>query len=149
MSSTDLNIFTNADSVKMIDRIKTVLSHADFFDCLVGYFRITGFYLLKQELEKVKEIRLLVGLGVDPITKEAVQLTLFDQNAFKIQPILRKQIKEEFETSEDSLEVENGINTFIEWIKNGKIKIRICADKNVHAKVYIIRNDETVKDLHI
>ena len=34
MSSTDLNIFTNADSVKMIDRIKTVLSHADFFDCL-------------------------------------------------------------------------------------------------------------------
>lgn len=147
MSSTDLNIFTNADSVKMIDRMKTVLSHADFFDCLVGYFRITGFYLLKQELEKVKEIRLLVGLGVDPITKEAVQLTLFDQNAFKIQPILRKQIKEEFETSEDSLEVENGINTFIEWIKNGKIKIRICADKNVHAKVYIVRNDETVKDL--
>ena len=147
MSTTDLNIFTNADSVKMVDRMKTVLSHAEFFDCLVGYFRITGFYLLKQELEKVKEIRFLVGLGVDPETKEAVQLTLFDQNAFKIQPILRKQIKEEFESSEDSIDVENGINTFIEWIKSGKIKIKICADRNVHAKVYIVRNDDTVKAL--
>ena len=147
MPSTDLNIFTNADSVKMVDRMKTVLSHAEFFDCLVGYFRITGFYLLKQELEKVKEIRFLVGLGIDTQTKEAINLTLFDQNAFKIQPILRKQIKEEFENSEDSLVVENGINTFIEWIKSGKIKIKICADKNVHAKVYIVRNDETVSAL--
>lgn len=147
MPSTDLNIFTNADSVKMVDRMKTVLSHAEFFDCLVGYFRITGFYLLKQELEKVKEIRFLVGLGIDTQTKESINLTLFDQNAFKIQPILRKQIKEEFENSEDSLVVENGINTFIEWIKSGKIKIKICADKNVHAKVYIVRNDETVSAL--
>ena len=146
-NTTDLNIFTNSDSVKMVDRMKTVLSHAEFFDCLVGYFRITGFYLLKEELEKVKEIRFLVGLGTDSETSNAITLTLFDQNAFKVKQILQKQIREEFENSEDSLKVENGINTFIEWIKSGKVRIKMCADKNVHAKVYIVRNNAEVSAL--
>lgn len=147
MPTSDLRIFTNSDSVKMVDRMKDVLKHADFFDCLVGYFRITGFYLLKEQLEKVKEIRFLVGLGIDPETKNAVTLTLFDQNAFKVKPILKKQIKDEFEHSEDSIDVENGINTFIDWIKKGKVKIKICTEQNVHAKVYIVRNNESVRDL--
>jgi len=147
MPSTDLNIFTNADSVKMIDRMKTVLNHAEFFDCLVGYFRITGFYLLKEELEKVKEIRFLIGLGLDSETSKAVTLSIFDLNAFKVKPILQKEIREEFENSEDSLKIENGINTFIQWIKSGKVKIKVCADKNVHAKVYIVRNKPEVASL--
>ena len=146
-NTTDLNIFTNSDSIKMVDRMRTILSHAEYFDCLVGYFRITGFYLLKENLEKVKEIRFLVGLGTDSETSNAITLTLFDQNAFKIKPILQKQIREEFENSEDSLKIENGINTFIEWIKNGKIKIKMCADKNVHAKVYIVRNNAEISAL--
>lgn len=145
-NSTDLSIFTNVDSVKMIDRMKTVLNKAEFFDCLVGYFRITGFYLLKEQLEKVKEIRFLVGLGLDSETSQALVLSLFDLNAFKIRPILQKQIKDEFEESEDSIDVENGINTFIKWVNSGKIKVRVCADKNVHAKVYIIRNDESIRE---
>ncbi len=146
-NTTDLNIFTNSDSIKMVDRMRTILSHAEYFDCLVGYFRITGFYLLKENLEKVKEIRFLVGLGTDSETSNSITLTLFDQNAFKIKPILQKQIREEFENSEDSLKIENGINTFIEWIKNGKIKIKMCADKNVHAKVYIVRNNAEISAL--
>lgn len=144
MPNTDLSIFTNVDTVKMIDRMKIVLNKAEYFDCLVGYFRITGFYLLKEQLEKVKEIRFLVGLGLDSETSQAIALSIFDQNAFKIRPKLQQQIKEEFEESEDSIDVENGINTFIQWLNSGKIKVRVCADKNVHAKVYIIRNDETI-----
>lgn len=146
-NTTDLNIFTNTDSVKMLDRMKTILTYAETFDCLVGYFRITGFYLLKEKLEQVKEIRFLVGLGVDSETSSSNVLSIFDQNAFKIKPKLQKQIREEFENSEDSIDVENGINTFIEWIKNGKIKIRMCADKNVHAKVYIVRNKQDIASL--
>jgi len=146
-NSTDLNIFTNSDSIKMVDRMKTILSHAEYFDCLVGYFRITGFYLLKEELNKVKEIRFLIGLGLDTETSNAITLSLFDQNAFKVKPILQKQIREEFEKSEDSLETENGINTYIEWLKSGKIKVRVCADKNVHAKVYIVRNNSDISEL--
>lgn len=34
-NTTDLNIFTNTDSVKMLDRMKTILTYAETFDCLV------------------------------------------------------------------------------------------------------------------
>ncbi len=146
MSTSDKRIFTNQDDTKMIDRMKVVMSHAEFFDCLVGYFKITGFYLLKDQLANVKKIRFLVGLGADNPTVKARLLTIYDLNEYKVRPHLQKSIRAEFEGSEDNIDVENGINSFIEWIKSGKIEIRLCADQNVHAKVYIIRNDDVLRD---
>lgn len=144
MPNTDISIFTNQDNVKMVDRLKDVLLNAKFFDCLVGYFRITGFYLLKERLENVSEIRFLFGLNTDNLTINAFRQTIWDSNTYKITATLKDRIREEFNNSVDSIDVENGINTFIEWIKQGKIKIRVCSDKNVHAKVYIIRNNDQV-----
>ena len=142
MSTSDKRIFTNQDSVKMIDRMKVVMNNAKFFDCLVGYFRITGFYLLKEELKNVEKIRFLVGLGTDSETSKARILSIYDLNEYKARPHLKDSIRREFEECEDSIDVENGISTFIEWMKSGKIEIRLCADRNVHAKVYIIRNND-------
>lgn len=61
----DLSIFTskNENGIKLSDRLNTVLTNSKYFDVLVGYFRITGFYLLKNQLEDVEEIRILIGLG--------------------------------------------------------------------------------------
>lgn len=43
----DLSIFTskNENGIKLSDRLNTVLTNSKYFDVLVGYFRITGFYL--------------------------------------------------------------------------------------------------------
>ena len=53
----DISIFTNKNEngIKLSDRLNTVLTNSNYFDILVGYFRITGFYLLKEKLEDVKE----------------------------------------------------------------------------------------------
>lgn len=44
----DISIFTNKNEngIKLSDRLNTVLTNSNYFDILVGYFRITGFYLL-------------------------------------------------------------------------------------------------------
>ncbi|HPX32846.1 MAG TPA: helicase-related protein [Erysipelotrichaceae bacterium] len=141
----DLSIFTNKNEngIKLSDRLNSVLTNSKYFDVLSGYFRITGFYLLSQKLETVEEIRILIGLGTDEKTIKAVNIfEISGSNAvFKIKEI----VKEEFSlTTDDSVEMENGVIKFCEWISSGKLKVRLCYDQNVHAKVYIIRKDPDI-----
>ena len=51
VTNNDLSIFTNKNEngIKLSDRLNTVLTNSKYFDVLVGYFRITGFYLLKEQ----------------------------------------------------------------------------------------------------
>lgn len=144
----DLSIFTNKNEngIKLADRLNTVLTNSKYFDVLVGYFRITGFYLLKENLEDIEEIRILIGLGADIETVKAVDI--FELSGSNAVLKLKEVVREEFnKTSDDNLDMENGIIKFCEWIKSGKLKIRMCYEHNVHAKLYIIRkNPEIVPD---
>ena len=45
------------------------------------------------------------------------------------------------EESEDNVDVELGVQKFIEFIKSGKLEIRAYPSGDIHAKVYIIRKD--------
>ena len=109
--NTDLSVFTNRNEngIKLTDRLNSVLSNSKYFDVLVGYFRLTGFYLLQEKLEDVDEIRILVGLGTDKKT-----LTLFSGAEAVIE--MKEKVKDEFnKTDDDSIEMENGILKLIEW----------------------------------
>lgn len=144
----DLSIFTNKNEngIKLADRLNTVLTNSKYFDVLVGYFRITGFYLLKEQLKDVEKIRILIGLGTDLETVKAVDI--FELSGANAVRKVQEVVKEEFNsTTNDNLEMENGIITFCEWIKSGKLEIRMCFEQNVHAKLYIVRkNPEVVPD---
>ena len=148
MVNNDLSIFTNKNEngIKLSDRLNTVLTNSKYFDVLVGYFRITGFYLLQQRLEDVEEIRILIGLGTDIETVHAVDV--FELSGANAVLKVKEIVKEEFNnTSDDNLEMENGVIKFCEWINSGKLKIRMCYEQNVHAKLYIVRkNPEIVPD---
>ena len=136
----DLSIFTNKNEngIKLADRLNTVLSNSKYFDVLVGYFRITGFYLLQNKLEDVEEIRILIGLGADIETVRAVDI--FELSGSNAVLKIKEVVKEEFnQTDDDNLDMENGVSKFCEWINSGKLKIRMCYEQNVHAKLYIVR----------
>ena len=47
-------------------------------------------------------------------------------------------ILDELEHSEDSVDVEEGVTKFVEWLKSGKLEIRSYPDERIHAKVYIM-----------
>src|SRR5665811_1564576 len=64
--SSDLAFLTNESGNSLRDRFSDILkTDARFFDCLVGYFFISGFYKLYPALENVEKVRILIGLQTD------------------------------------------------------------------------------------
>lgn len=155
MTRTDLKFFTNEPERDLYSRFAAVLkSNTQFFDVLVGYFRTSGFFKLYPSLEDVEKIRILVGLNVDRFT-----LNILDraENNVRYTTITRKEgheifeqsIEDEFERSTTTSEVEKGVRVFIDWLKLGKLEMRLYTEAPIHAKVYIMRKDpEKVPDMY-
>jgi hypothetical protein len=72
--SSDLTFLTNEAGMTLRDCFGVLLAQdTRFFDCLVGYFFISGFYKLYPVLEKVEKIRILVGLQTDQTASYAYE----------------------------------------------------------------------------
>lgn len=140
----DLTFFTNEGHNTLLDRLKTILKTVGFFDILVGYFRISGFHQLYESFEHIEKIRILVGLNIDKKTFQIIETSKipgkldFESHA-RTKEIIGRQLINEIENSDDTLEVEKGVLKFIEWLKSGKIEIKAHPTQNLHAKVYISR----------
>ncbi len=152
---TDLKFFTNEPERDLYSRFAAILkSNTQFFDVLVGYFRTSGFFKLYPSMENVEKIRILVGLNVDKFTvkiidkaQETVKYSTFTQK--EGQEILKENIETEFDNSATSSEVEKGVRVFIDWLKTGKLEMRMYTESPIHAKVYIMRKDpEKVPDMY-
>lgn len=153
MINTDLKFFTNEPERDLYSRFAAILkSNTQFFDVLVGYFRSSGFFKIYESLRPVEKIRILVGLNVDNYTvkiidraKEEIQLAAVSPYAGE--NIISGEIEKEFEESASSIEIEKGVRVFIDWLKSGKLEMRLYAKAPIHAKVYIMRKDpEKVPD---
>lgn len=150
--SSDLTFITNEAGQSLRDRFAVLLGKdTRFFDCLVGYFFISGFYRLYPALENVEKIRILVGLKTDrkvydllQQVKEQGKLALQSHALSKEQ--VTKDVLSELEKSSDSLEIETGVHKFVEWIRSGKLEIRNYPTENLHAKVYIMTFAEGDRD---
>jgi len=141
---TDLTFFTNEPGNTLLDRFKAVLKTVEFFDVLVGYFRVSGFHQLYDSFEKIEKIRILVGLNIDKKTFQIIEASkpegiLDFETHTRTKEIIGKQVISEVEKSEDTQEVEQGIQKFIEYLKSGKIEMKAHPGHNLHAKVYISR----------
>ena len=79
---TDTTFFTNEPGYALLDRFKKTLEHVKYFDILVGYFRTSGFHQLCESLESHSR------------TKR----------------VFSEQTASEMELSEDSYDIEIGIN---------------------------------------
>ncbi len=148
MLQNDLKFFTNEPERDLYSRFSTILkTNTQFFDILVGYFRTSGFFRMYPAMESVKKIRVLVGLNVDKYT-----LDIIDQAE---QPTLKeskeefsREVEKEFEKCDTSEDVEKGVKKFIDWLKNGKMEMRMYVNAPVHAKVYIMRKDPEKSDYY-
>ena len=141
MIQNDLKFFTNESERDLYTRFAT-----QFFDVLVGYFRSSGFFKLYKALEAVEKIRILVGLSVDKFTVKIIDhakqeeiTTGLSSNEGKA--VLIEEVKTEFEQTDTSSEIEKGVRIFIDWLKSGKLEMRMYTEAPIHAKVYIMRKD--------
>lgn len=150
--SSDLTFLTNEPGKTLRDRFSVMLGEdTRFFDCLVGYFFISGFYKLYPALENVEKVRILIGLQTDrkayellERTKEQGELSL-KSHASVIEQI-PDNVLSELEKSADSADIETGVLKFVEWIRSGKLEIKTYPGEKLHAKVYIMTFAEGDRD---
>jgi len=72
--SSDLTFVTNEAGKSLRDRFGSLLGEdTRFFDCMVGYFFISGFHRLHPALTKTEKIRILVGIKTDGASYELIQ----------------------------------------------------------------------------
>jgi len=149
--NTDLTFITNEPDASLLNRFKVLIKDARFFDSLVGYFYTSGFYKLYPVLEKTEKIRILIGIGTGRGTIENIkaaeeQLALTFSHA-EAKEEFSSLIASELDESEDAESIEEGVQRFIDWIKNGKLEIRAYPTANIHAKLYIITFKEGDRDI--
>ena len=66
--------FTNSDENNLIQKFEGVLTYnpnIQYFDALVGYFRASGYFRIRPFLDKVPNIRILVGINIDKMLADA------------------------------------------------------------------------------
>lgn len=147
MIQNDLKFFTNEPDRDLYTRFSNILkSNTQFFDILVGYFRSSGFFKLYDALESVEKIRVLVGLNVDRFTVKIIDRANNEYKTAAIssnegKEIICDEVKTEFEQVDSTADVEKGVRIFMEWLKSGKLEMRMYTEAPVHAKVYIMRKD--------
>ncbi len=102
--------------------------------------------MLYPAMKGVEKIRILVGLNVDWKTVEIIkqskeEVSIENLSHKEAKDVFSKSLESEFGLSEDTHDVEKGVKMFIEWLKDGKIELRMYPDEPIHAKVYIMRKD--------
>ncbi len=151
--NTDLSFITNEKNQSLKDRFEVLIKDTSFFDCLVGYFYTSGFHALYKSLEQTEKIRILIGISTDRPTYELIakaanpkqQVMQFSHAEAKEE--VEKLVEQELADSEDNRSVEEGVHTFIEWIRSKKLEIRAYPSQNIHAKLYIMTFCEGDRDV--
>ncbi len=147
MNIEDTSFITNEDNYTLVDRFNSLLKDTEFFDCLVGYFYVSGFNKLQESLKSAKKIRILVGMGIDSQTFKLIEdsrTTTISTSEYKKR--FKKDLIKEMDNSEDNLVVEKGALLFLDWLKSGKVEIRGYKERKTHSKLYIMSFPQTDRD---
>ena len=134
--------FTNSGENTLINKFDGIFKHTSvhYFDALVGYFRSSGYFQIREYLKDVEKIRILVGIDVDHLISESARKGLeFNFNTQVTREEFIREFKEDIQQASYKKEVEEGIIQFVEDVTSGKIEIKAHPDKNIHAKIYIFR----------
>jgi superfamily II DNA or RNA helicase len=143
---------TNQGENTLSKRLGTILPTTRDFDCLVGYFFISGFFRLYPVLESVKKIRILIGLKNEHVVYGLLQIAQHVSDSplstAEIRQTFGGMMRKELIEVQDSLAIETGIRKFIEWIRSGKLTVKLYREQNIHAKVYIMTPEQPMPDVN-
>ena len=109
---------------------------------------------MAESLQSVEKIRILVGLNVDLFTVKIIDLANDEYTPATVstrqgKEILEAEVEQEFSEADATADVEKGVRTFLDWLKSGKMEMRMYTKAPIHAKVYIMRKDpDKVPDMY-
>ena len=109
------------------------MSSFDRFLAVVGYFRSSGYFKLREELGEIPEIKILIGINIDNIFKKHNKALLMLENDDKAREIFSTDFAEDIVDAHYSPEIERGILQMCEDLVSGRLQMRIHPSKNLHA----------------
>lgn len=137
--------FTNESENTLLSKIEGIFKYRNihFFDALVGYFRASGYFRIRPFVDKASEIRILVGINIDNLVYEANKRgLLFIEDPAKSRDDFFIELKKSIQEAEYDKHVEDGMLQMIDDLITQKIKIKVHPKQNLHAKIYIFREQE-------
>ncbi len=133
--------FTNSGENTLLKKFAGIFEHnpdIERFDALIGYLRASGYFAIRPHLDKVPQIRLLVGINVDEIMEQYHQKgRLFLADAGRAMREFKDGLSSDIAAARYSPDVERGILQFAEDVASKKIEIRAHPTKRLHAKIYL------------
>ena len=132
--------FNNIESTLMdkFHGIASAMANFDIFHAVVGYFRSSGYFKLRQELSSTQEIKILVGINIDNMfhQAQAAGKMFFGDHDKSLEQSCEDFLRD-VRQSDYSSEVDEGIRQFCEDIASGRLQLRIHPTKDLHAKFYL------------
>lgn len=133
--------FNNTPDNSLFEKFKGIARNMlDFhtFQAVVGYFRSSGYFKLREEFARVKKIQILVGINIDNIFRKQSKLFFGKIDEEEIRKAYSQNFVEEVRNASYDEETERGILQFCQDIIDKRLEIRIHRSKNLHAKFYLL-----------
>jgi len=150
--------FTNRENNTLENRLKDILTYhrnIAYLEFLIGYFRISGFLKIAALMDNITKGRILVGINIDKMTQEALQrgkkLNLFDYEKMS-EEFIQEQLCT-INSENYSKTVDESVTLLAQMLHDKKIEIRISPNKEIHSKIYILReeaiqrHDDTIEQI--
>ena len=132
--------FNNDTGHTLFDKLKGIainMANFDRFLAVVGFFRSSGYFKLRKELNDVEEIKILVGINIDDIFRRHNKAMLMLENEEKAKMVYDEEFRQDIVNARYAPEVEEGILQMCQDLVDGRLQMKIHATKNLHAKFYL------------
>ncbi|GAB6010986.1 helicase-related protein [Viscerimonas tarda] len=132
--------FTNQHDNTLFDKFRGIaqgMTNFYSFHAVVGFFRSSGYFKLREELKDVQKIQILVGINIDNIFRKHNKAMLMLGNEEEAKNLYDQDFINDIQNANYSAEVERGILQLCEDLHTGKVEMKIHASKNLHAKFYL------------
>lgn len=135
----------NTDPNTLLNKFRDITSNEQikYLEFLIAFFNPCGFNKIMEILKPHHKIRILIGIDAFKITKNArnnnTTISSIKEDKYKNELIefLKKQIEKDANYNFSSVE---SIDNLLDSLKDN-LELRIIKDKNVHAKIYLFRNE--------
>lgn len=137
---THTKFFNNKDGNTLFAKLRGIagaMPNFDAFLAVVGFFRSTGYFKLRSELDGVDTIKILVGINVDKLFYQHKQGLLHLLTSAQVKDEFHKEFVQDVQEAGYTEEVEMGIRQMCEDLQTGRLEMRIHPTKQLHAKFYL------------
>lgn len=139
----DSKFFTNDLTNTLFDKFSGILTEMQglhSFHAVVGYFRSSGYYAIREKLQGLGKVQILVGINIDDIFRQHNKSMMF-LPCEKVERQAREQFQTDFiEDMRDAgyyQQVEQGVTLLVDDLRSGRVEMKIHATKDLHAKFYL------------